>query len=1084
MKRRVALMAMLSLLVTSTVATAQIKSLPIQSKSVLKRTQEVPVVEIRSDVGPQSPQIQVMEDFKAAHPRARIAGAQFGTYVDPTGEEISATRIFGTTLATGTDPVDSAWNHIAELQDALGTDIGQLVPKVQENGTFLVGAATNAETGIPKLYALRFEQHYNGIPVFRSGVGFVVRNDPDNPLVMSNFDVKDLAGAELGEIAPGSAQITDAMKASVQDFFDSNRPIKEGVQPNEELQIAYNDEYLTVFAGLYNYPRQPELAMVFMAQRGSVQTLPDYQKYLVIASVESGKILHAENQIQNVNVNGNVSARVTVGIRAAECDPEELNDLPYAEATIIGGSTVFADVNGNFTIPNGGSTAVTVRSRLRGQFFEVRDQAASNQIPELQMSVTPPGPANFIHNPASASEFEVSNVNCYYHANICRDWVLDFEPSFPVIAGQTFFDINTNINDSCNAFYDGSSINFFRAGGGCNNTGFADVVYHEYGHHLVNVTGNGQSAFGEGSGDCVGVIIEDDSQLGRGFDGPCNTGIRNANNNLQYPCSGGGHFCGQLLSGCIWDTMKALQVTNPSSYQDISGELFLGMMILRGQLEPFNSDVEPSIAEMYLVVDDDDADIFNGTPHYNEINAGFSDHNMDPPQLDALTFVFPSGRSEFISPAGGVEFNVQVQPLTGTPQPGTGVVFIDSGSGFQSFAMNQVSSNVYEVAFPQSDCGTVMRYYFSAMDTGSNTQLNPRLAPAVVYTAISGILVDTPFDDNFESNNGWTTSGNATDGHWTRGIPVGGGDRGDPPTDGDGSSRCLLTDNVDGNSDVDSGSTITTSPIFNATTASGEEAIISYYRWYNNVAGDSPQADIFEVEISNNGGSSWTDLETVGPSGPEVQGGWIFKQFNIGNTITPTSQMRIRFIASDLGAGSVVEAGVDGVKVLVVGCDEMVSPSSFQMIEGVTIGGTVGDLAESDDVGLLFQSRFGGANEQQVIQLTVDANTGNSSPSAMSFTIESLTNDNLDIEQTVEMYNFDTDQYEEVGTDEITTTESVDTIQLNGDLSRFVETGTGKISARISYSKIPPQIIGVDSRRDLARRFEIDVDQMLWTITP
>jgi hypothetical protein len=182
----------------------------------------------------------------------------------------------------------------------------------------------------------------------------------------------------------------------------------------------------------------------------------------------------------------------------------------------------------------------------------------------------------------------------------------------------------------------------------------------------------------------------------------------------------------------------------------------------------------------------------------------------------------------------------------------------------------------------------------------------------VVATGITNV-----FSDNFETNQGWSVSGDATDGQWDRGTPVGGGDRGDPPTDYDGSGQCYLTDNVDDNSDVDGGTTILTSPTFDL---SAGDAQINYARWYNNIAGDSPNADTMFVLISNNSGLSWVRVEQVGPVS-QASGGWYEHTFTVSDFVTPSALMQLRFEASDLGAGSVVEAGVDAVSIDIFECE-------------------------------------------------------------------------------------------------------------------------------------------------------------------
>jgi hypothetical protein len=51
-----------------------------------------------------------------------------------------------------------------------------------------------------------------------------------------------------------------------------------------------------------------------------------------------------------------------------------------------------------------------------------------------------------------------------------------------------------------------------------------------------------------------------------------------------------------------------------------------------------------------------------------------------------------------------------------------------------------------------------------------------------------------------------------------------------------------------------------------------------------------------------------------------VNGGWFFKEFRVADFVTPTNQVRVRFIADDAGAGSLIEAAVDEVQLRTVLC--------------------------------------------------------------------------------------------------------------------------------------------------------------------
>ena len=284
-----------------------------------------------------------------------------------------------------------------------------------------------------------------------------------------------------------------------------------------------------------------------------------------------------------------------------------------------------------------------------------------------------------------------------------------------------------------------------------------------------------------------------------------------------------------------------------------------------------------------------------------------------------LGFAFPGGVPQEIDQAGET-IRVEVTGANGgAPEPGTGALHYDVGQGFVTVPMVEVSSNIYDANIPPIECGAAVLFYFSAETTTAEQVTNPLFAPVMSYSGLGATTLNLIFADDFEADLGWIAAGSPglLGGQWERGIPAGDGSRGDPAVDADGSGQCFLTGNDNGNSDVDGGATTLTSPVMDATQGT---PFVSYWRWFSNSHGSSPFLDVLVVEISDNGGLDWVGLETVGPGGSEVDGGWFHRAFNIAGLVELTNQFRIRFTVSDLDPESIIEAAVDGVQLTDTGC--------------------------------------------------------------------------------------------------------------------------------------------------------------------
>jgi len=242
----------------------------------------------------------------------------------------------------------------------------------------------------------------------------------------------------------------------------------------------------------------------------------------------------------------------------------------------------------------------------------------------------------------------------------------------------------------------------------------------------------------------------------------------------------------------------------------------------------------------------------------------------------------------------------------------------DSGSAFTTVGMFDLGGGNFSADLPAPSCTDAPEFFFTA------TEATVGQLETTVYSAQVGIQT-IEFSDDFETDQGWTVGAfddDASTGIWTRVAPNGTSAQPSEGYDaGNSGPVCYVTGQGSpggglGDADVDGGKTTLISP---AIDLDGDDATISYWRWYSNDTSASPNADIFEVEVTNDG-SSWTNVETVGPAGPEASGGWYYHSFVVSDLVAPTANVQVRFIASDEGDGSLVEAAVDEFEVFRFSC--------------------------------------------------------------------------------------------------------------------------------------------------------------------
>lgn len=648
---------------------------------------------------------------------------------------------------------------------------------------------------------------------------------------------------------------------------------------------------------------------------------------------ETGDILYRTNQVKHIDVD--VEGEVVTTTPFA---PASIVSLPNLNVS-VGGNNYTTDVNGVATIPSSGNA----NFQLAGLWSTIE---TNNTTPLITTSVNQGSVVSFDDNNSTLQE-----RTAYYHVNIIHDYLKQHYPSF---TGMDF-SIPTNIDltsGDCNAFYSGSTINFYATGGGCNSMALVpDIIYHEYAHAISYAFYSAQGvnfsngALGEANSDIWAFAITENPILGTGYTNDVSDYVRRYDIDPKiYPQDivGEVHADGEILAGSLWDL--GINLGSVSQMMDLYAQALYGTP---NGPDGNEGSVFTDVLIEILYADDvslngGDNDITNGTPNDIAIINAFASHGIT---LISNATIVHSNQEEAL-PTVDIDVNATIYLTYAWALEDSKLFYkLNNSNNWNETILNNITGNSYTALIPAQPPGTLISYYLALEDingilSGVTPFASNQNDPNLPYFILVGTaLMHTDDFDTFQGQ--WTLGegdDNATTGIWVIDVPVGSfsdlnGDNqpdfNDPTamvqtnvdaTQGVNNIACALTGNAGANdgigtNDVDDGKTTLISPPFDLTGYSNP--IVTYKRYYTNnpPSGANPGADWWQVLISNDG-VSWVYLENTKTSDKK----WRKNAFRLNDYLPSSNKVYLKFIASDstrlgeyLDGGSLIEAAVDDI---------------------------------------------------------------------------------------------------------------------------------------------------------------------------
>jgi hypothetical protein len=395
----------------------------------------------------------------------------------------------------------------------------------------------------------------------------------------------------------------------------------------------------------------------------------------------------------------------------------------------------------------------------------------------------------------SEEEYEDAQLSAFIAANVARDRGRFIAPDMEWLVEEAI-QVTVNIEDeTCNAYSDGTTINFFRGSRDCHNTArLTDVVTHEFGHSfhahaIIWGVGDFESALSEGTSDYLAATISNDPDMGRGFfktDGPLR---RLDDRDLRWPedIHSDPHETGLIFGGAMWDLREELRKV----MGDEEGVVYADWLMYQALKR---SPGIPSTFVEILAADDDDGDLLNGTQNLCTIVDTFAAHGLATPELSG-------GLQRPVLDSTMIRVPVADVACEGRGVEGASLLVWNRGEGestAQTFQMSLVSGH-YEQLLPEVGPGVVQMIQVKGTMLDGSTASYPQNAADPWYQVFHG-EVEPIYCTDFEASSDlseWEDElleGEEREGanDWMVGTPLGMSGSGDP-------TEAYSGDNVVGN---------------------------------------------------------------------------------------------------------------------------------------------------------------------------------------------------------------------------------------------------------------------------------------------